>query len=131
MKASRVSAGGHNRGELSLMSCESGRPLAARILQRLNLIIAKDNPAFELELVQTEEVTFANGEIKTVINDNIRGADLYIVQAIDAPNSEKSINDNWIKEEGKPILDSEAIKDNPEDLKEYLKDNNLKILRDA
>jgi ribose-phosphate pyrophosphokinase len=94
MKASRVSVGGHNRGELSLMSCESGRPLAERILEYLNRIITKDNPNSELQLVQTEEVTFANGEIKTVINDNIRGADLYIVQAIDDPNSEKSINDN-------------------------------------
>jgi ribose-phosphate pyrophosphokinase len=94
MKASRVTAGGHNRGELCLMSCESGRPLAARILQHLNKIIARETAGAELQLVNTEEVTFANGEIKTVIHDNIRGADVYIVQAVDDPQSKKSINDN-------------------------------------
>jgi len=94
MKSSRVSAKGHTRGELSLMTCESGRPLAQRILQYLNKIIQKENPDLELELVNSEEITFANGEIKAVINDNIRGADVYIVQAADDPQSDKSINDN-------------------------------------
>ncbi len=94
MKSSRVSAKGHTRGELCLMSCESGRPLAQRILQSLNKIIQKDDPGSELEMVNSEEITFANGEIKTVIYDNIRGADVYIVQSADDPQSDKSINDN-------------------------------------
>jgi ribose-phosphate pyrophosphokinase len=94
MKSSRITASGHNRGELCLMSCESGRPLAERILTHLNRIIVKESPGSELELVNSEEVTFANGEIKTVIYDNIRGADIYIVQAADDPQSSKSINDN-------------------------------------
>ena len=94
MKSSRVLAGGHNRGELCIMACESGKPLAFRILKYLNRIIQKESPESELELVHSEEITFANGEIKTVIKDNIRGADVYIVQAIDDPQSSKSINDN-------------------------------------
>ena len=94
MKSSRVSAKGHTRGELSLMTCNSGRPLANRILLHLNKIIQKDDPGTELELVNSEEITFANGEIKTVINDNIRGSDVYIVQSADDPQSDKSINDN-------------------------------------
>ena len=96
MKSSRVLASGHNRGELCLMACNSGKPLADRILKHLNKILQKKNPDSELEMVQSEEITFANGEIKTVIKDNIRGADVYIVQAIDDPQSTKSINDNLI-----------------------------------
>ena len=51
MKSSRVSAKGHTRGELSLMTCNSGRPLANRILLHLNKIIQRDDPGTELELV--------------------------------------------------------------------------------
>jgi ribose-phosphate pyrophosphokinase len=94
MKSSRISAKGHTRGELCIMTCESGKPLARRILQHLNHIIQKDDPGLELDLVNSEEITFANGEIKTVIYDNIRGADVYVVQSADDPESDKSINDN-------------------------------------
>jgi len=83
-----------NRGELCVMSCDSGKPLALRILKHLNGILKKEDKDIELKLVDSDEITFANGEIKTVINENIRGADLYIIQSIDDPDSEKSINDN-------------------------------------
>ncbi len=83
-----------NRGELCVMSCDSGKPLALRILKHLNEILKKEDKDTELKLVDSEEITFANGEIKTVIRENIRGADLYLIQSIDDPNSKKSINDN-------------------------------------
>ncbi len=76
-----------NRGELCVMSCDSGKPLALRILKHLNGILRKEDRDrdIELKLVDSDEITFANGEIKTVINENIRGADLYIIQSIDDP----------------------------------------------
>lgn len=83
-----------NRGELCVMACESGKPLALRILKYLNEILSNEDKNINLQLVESDEITFANSEIKTVINENIRGADLYIIQSIDDPNSEKSINDN-------------------------------------
>ena len=85
-----------NRGELCVMTCNSGKPLALRILKYLNNILKKEDKSIELQLVNSDEITFANGEIKTVINENIRGADLYIIQAVDDPNSNKSINDNFM-----------------------------------
>jgi ribose-phosphate pyrophosphokinase len=94
MKSFRYTADESSRGELALMACESGRPLAKRIIKQLNKIIKIKTPKSSLSLVNSEEVTFANQEIKTVINDNIRGADLYIVQCVDDPLSPKSINDN-------------------------------------
>jgi ribose-phosphate pyrophosphokinase len=76
------------------MACESGKPLADRILHHLNKILITKKHDFELNMVESQEVTFANGEIKTIIEDNVRGADVYIVQSADDPNSKKSINDN-------------------------------------
>ena len=43
---------------------------------------------------QSQEVTFANGELKTVIEENIRGDDVYVFQCIDDPQSDKTVNDN-------------------------------------
>jgi len=83
-----------NRGELCVMACESGKPLAKRILKHLNQILSKEDPEFDLKLIDSKEITFANGEFKTIINKNIRGADIYIIQAVDDPLSKNSINDN-------------------------------------
>jgi ribose-phosphate pyrophosphokinase len=94
MKSTRLNTGGQTRGELCIMSCASGVPLTRRIMDHLNKILKHNDPDADLEMVRSEEITFANGEIKTIIKDNIRGADLYIVQAIDDPQSPKSINDN-------------------------------------
>jgi len=96
MKTTRRNSTGQTRGELCLMSCASGLPLARRILHHLNKIMKQEKQLAGLEIIRSEEITFANGEIKTVIKDNIRGADLYIVQAIDDPQSPKSINDNLL-----------------------------------
>lgn len=83
-----------NRGVLSVMACKSGRPFANRIVAELNEFAKSATRNKEYRLVNSEEVTFPNGEIKTVINENIRGNDIYIVQAIDDPVSEATVNDN-------------------------------------
>ncbi len=82
------------RGALSIMACNSGRPLAQRIVDNLNKIINSEQEKLALRLTNTEEINFANGEIKTVIKENIRGDDHYIVQCMDDPLSGNSINDN-------------------------------------
>lgn len=84
------------RGALSIMACASGTELANRIITKLNTIIGVGAESPPLRLTDTEEITFANGEIKTVINENIRGDDHYIVQCMDDPDSDKSINDNLL-----------------------------------
>ncbi len=83
-----------NRGMLSVMACDSGRPFAERIVQELNNIAREEQLAPNHRLKYTTEVHFPNGEIKVVIEENIRGDDVYIVQAIDDPLSPHSVNDN-------------------------------------
>ncbi len=85
------------RGALSISACESGRLLAERIIFFLNKALEKEGVSGKeerLRLTETDEITFPNGEIKTVITENIRGDDHYIVQCFDDPLSNKSINDN-------------------------------------
>jgi ribose-phosphate pyrophosphokinase len=82
------------RGVLSIMGCNSGKELAQRIIKSLNKIIKDHNDNIPLRITETEEIVFANGEIKTIIKENIRGDDHYIVQCMDDPLSDNSINDN-------------------------------------
>ncbi len=82
------------RGALSIMACESGRAFAQRIIEHLNEVIQHETHSLPLRLIHSHEVLFSNGEIKTVINENIRGDDHYIVQCIDDPLSKHTVNDN-------------------------------------
>jgi ribose-phosphate pyrophosphokinase len=87
-----------DRGHLSIMACGSGKVFAERIVERINKIAQEEDSRYSepISLTESEEITFANGEIKHIIHKNIRGDDLYIVQCIDDPNSDKSVNDNLI-----------------------------------
>lgn len=83
-----------SRGALTIMACESGRPFADRVINSLNELVKNNFYRSKFTLKDTKETWFANGEVKTLINENIRGDDFYIIQCIDDPNSERSVNDN-------------------------------------
>ena len=111
-----------NRGKLSIISCDSGKNFALRVADRLKDIIENYIKQHDLDVaddesvrldelyltkeekerlrkiwVESEEVWFANKEVKTVLKQNIRGDDVYIIQCMDDPLcSERSINDNFM-----------------------------------
>jgi len=76
------------------MACQSGVPFAQRIIDAFNLELQTQGDNHRIRLIRSDEIHFANGEIKTVITENIRGDDHYIVQCFDDPSSKNSINDN-------------------------------------
>ena len=83
-----------SRGALSLIACNSGRSFAQRIIKAMNNIAREENEKTVFRLKDTEEIIFPNGEVKVVINEFIRGDDVYIIQCIDDPLSDRSVNDN-------------------------------------
>lgn len=90
------------RGKIALLSCDSGKPLAHRIFKHLEKIYRNDSQNKNIDhenhpnLVNSEEIWFPNGEVKTVILENIRGDDLYVLQSIADPLSQKTVNDNFL-----------------------------------
>ena len=79
-----------DRGKLSLISCDSGLPFFKRVIAEL------ENMANHTICVPgSREYYYANGEIKTIIQKNIRGNDIYIFQNIEDPASENNVNDNF------------------------------------
>ena len=93
-----------DRGRLSLISCDSGRAFAARIETHLIEIMKAESGATGPVLRESKETWFANREVKTIIRENIRGDDCYVVQCIDDPlrrsethpDKRRSVNDNLI-----------------------------------
>ena len=103
-KESEVQENGHrhNRGRLSLVACQSGREFAARVDEHLQDIMPSENGHADSALRNTTELRFANGEIKNIISENVRGDDLYVIQCMDDPirrehadpDERRTINDN-------------------------------------
>ena len=83
-----------SRGALSIAACNSGKGFANRLIQELQRIAKKENDTTVYRLKETEETVFPNREVKFVIKEFIRGDDFYIIQCIDDPLSEQSVNDN-------------------------------------
>ncbi|MBT4824212.1 ribose-phosphate pyrophosphokinase [Candidatus Woesearchaeota archaeon] len=77
------------RGKLTIISCDSGKYFADKIA----LEITKFRAEQEIRHVNMKEETFANGEIKVVIEKSVRGDDVFIVQCVENPHHPKSIND--------------------------------------
>jgi len=86
----------NHRGRLSLVSCDSGRRFAARVHEHLQQIVKIVDGESVSVARNSEEIVFANGEIKSVIHENIRGDDVYVIQCLDDPLSDRSVNDNYM-----------------------------------
>lgn len=77
------------RAPLSLLSCSSGHSFAEKIVKHLNNSKQKD-----VHLIDSQEVRFANTEIKTVINESIRGKDVFIIQDVENHTDGMSVDEN-------------------------------------
>ena len=84
---------GKKRGPIAVMACKSGLPFAEKILSHLNNYLSQDYED-PIKLISTEEIVFANSEIKTVISESIRGSDLFIIQDVENSTNDNSIDEN-------------------------------------
>jgi len=83
-----------SRGPLGIIACEAGRPFAEKVAGFLKQIAVKENAENHIKIIDAKETHFANTEIKTEINESIRGYDIFIVQAVENSTLPYSINDN-------------------------------------
>jgi ribose-phosphate pyrophosphokinase len=83
-----------DRGKLTLLSCEAGRPFALRVADSLRRILEEEGEGDRFELARSAEVWFAVGEVKAIIDENVRGHDVYVVQTVVAPEGPRTVNDN-------------------------------------
>jgi ribose-phosphate pyrophosphokinase len=79
----------HFRGDLVVISCDSGKEFAEKILKEINKRSKK-----KIHLLDSEEITFANTEIKSVLNESVRGKDVFVIQDVENHYNGKSVDEN-------------------------------------
>lgn len=79
----------NQRAPLSILTCHSGRFFAKKIEKEL----IKKHSA-DVHLIPSTQITFANTEIKTVIDESIRGRDAYIIQDVENHTEGMSVDEN-------------------------------------
>lgn len=82
------------RGQLQIIACESGRPFAEKVFNHLREKANTEGRQDFAKQVATQEKKFANTELKTRIEESIRGADVYIFQDVENSTNKYSVNDN-------------------------------------
>ena len=86
-----------DRGQLGIIACESGKEFAELVVKHLKKMYKRDNNETRFKYIKSTETRFANGEIKTTLDEPVRGSDVYIIQLMDNPlNDHNSVNDNLI-----------------------------------
>ena len=78
------------KNPINVISCRGAVKFTSLIFEHLKAANSK------AKMINTEFVTFANGEIKCTINESVRGNDVFIVQDV-TNESIGSINDNIVE----------------------------------
>jgi len=76
-------------GGLSIISCTSGKSFARKIITSIN-----EKSKSETHLLDTDEINFANTEIKTVLNESVRGKDVFVIQDVENHYKGRSVDEN-------------------------------------
>ena len=88
-----------DRGRIALIACDSGKHLMKRLHEAFGELCRQRTSLSEpndYHVIPTREIHFSNQEVKTEILENIRGDDVYILQCMDDPLSDRSVNDNFM-----------------------------------
>lgn len=79
----------HYRGDLCIISCESGLSFANKVLKEIN-----KNRKRKIKLLDTQEIVFANTEVKSVLNESVRGKDVFVIQDVENHYNGKGVDQN-------------------------------------
>jgi ribose-phosphate pyrophosphokinase len=82
------------RGELAVLACASGKPFALKVLAQIKGIVQQERVDEQVRFIESKETHFANTEIKTEIEDSIRGTDLFIFQDVENSVNGYSVDEN-------------------------------------
>ena len=79
----------NSRAPFSIIACQSGMPLARKIVKSLSKKTTR-----KINLIKAVRIQFANTEIKTVISESIRGREVYIIQDVENHTDGMSVDEN-------------------------------------
>lgn len=87
--------GRSDRGRLIVASCRSAGYLAKKVVEDYRQHIA-GKKSRGLIYLNSIDFPFSDGELNVRLEDNVRGADVYLMQALSDSTSGLSVNDNYM-----------------------------------
>lgn len=82
------------RGPLLIIACESGRPFAESVFNHLQSKAQTPEEHSHTHLIKTRDQHFANTEIKTIVDESVRGGDVFIFQDVENSRLRYSVDEN-------------------------------------
>ncbi len=89
-----------DRGDIGIVLCDAGRPFGEQVLESLGRQFEKHSsdgagPENNFRRVQSTEKHFAGTEIKTSLEESVRGMDIYIIQDVANTHLPYSVDENF------------------------------------
>lgn len=84
------------RGDLMIASCRSGLPMARRIVERLRAQAEAAGRSDDVGFLKGIDDQFSDSETVIRLDADVSGKDVFLLQALYDPTSERSIDENYM-----------------------------------
>lgn len=84
------------RGGLLIASCRSGSYLAGKVVAHYQALLADEGIEAEAPYLPDVDDQFTDGEARVQLRHGISGHDVFLFQALYAPNCGRSVNENYM-----------------------------------
>jgi ribose-phosphate pyrophosphokinase len=84
------------RGRLMLASCRSGSAFGRRVHRHYEAHLAQERARTSCEYLDDLDGSFLDSETFVRLPADVNGADVYLVQSLRDPTSDRSVNDNYM-----------------------------------
>jgi len=87
---------GSPRGELLIASCRSGDAITHKLVQCYNTLLDEDGKPGNVFQLNHLDRQFSDSETCACLEQDVNGHDVFLVQSLLDPNSDRSIDENYI-----------------------------------
>jgi len=84
------------RGRLVIAGCTSARYLIRPIVEKMNALFAPDHEQDRVSYLEDIDYRFSDSEIGVRLEKDVSGCDVFLLQALYDPVSEKSVSENYL-----------------------------------
>ncbi|MCX8147455.1 MAG: ribose-phosphate diphosphokinase, partial [Candidatus Woesearchaeota archaeon] len=84
-----------NRGLIGIVACEAGKPFAEKVYNYLLEIIQKEQVEANVKLIEGKDIHFKSTDIKYILEESIRGRDIFVIQDVENSTLPYSVPENF------------------------------------
>lgn len=85
------------KGRLLFVGCNSGTYLARQVKEKYEEMLLEKNSNYKIPIIEKVTRVFKDGELCPRFEENVRGTDAFVFQAVYDPTENLSVNDNYLE----------------------------------